>query len=366
MSRTSDIARAEPYPVDATGLQLSLSEMAKKMREARIGEDSARIRGWAGKVLIDAERPQSVRAQAQVLLDAVRSRTVYMPDPVHAEYIVAPAGTLCLRPGLCVPAGDCDDLTIALGSCLLAVGIPVRIVKQTFDSGSQEHVLIEFQDENGLWVASDPSSDWPVGTKAVAASETYIDPMSSDTIAGVPEKNFVSIGAYPTGLGAIRQGVTIATSTNAPVGTGALINIIYPSTVIQLKDRLNAQAVVLNRYITTCADVESAFSSAWGLFYTQWQKYYATKVGWWGLGTQMDEAVAYEKDILNWQTAAKTNGCYGGPLLTVTDAPTPASESTKVLTRTLEVVGVSAAVVAVAVVAVKIADKIRPASSDKR
>jgi hypothetical protein len=98
-----------------------------------------------------------------------------------------------------VTVSNCDDQVVLLGSLLLSVGIPVMVVKQTFNGGDQEHVLIEAMDDNGNWIALDPSTDYPPGTKANAMEEFRLDPSSPSTIGltGAPEAEFISIGATP-------------------------------------------------------------------------------------------------------------------------------------------------------------------------
>ena len=98
-----------PYAEGSAGIRQSLETMALKMREGRI--DSAII-GWAGGVLKAAgldgrDRSTTVALQVSALLDALRAATVYAPDAYGAEVIQSAAGTLCLRPGLCLSRGDC-------------------------------------------------------------------------------------------------------------------------------------------------------------------------------------------------------------------------------------------------------------------
>jgi hypothetical protein len=92
------------YPVGVAGVKLSLEEIARRIREGRA--DPA-VRGWAGDVLIKAGRPQSDTARMGAILSAIRKVTVFVPDPVGTEMNVSAAGTLCLRPNLCVRAADC-------------------------------------------------------------------------------------------------------------------------------------------------------------------------------------------------------------------------------------------------------------------
>jgi hypothetical protein len=239
------------YPAGVGGVKLSLQKIAQYIREGRL--DPA-VRGWAGDALIAAGSPTSIKGQAQAILTAFKKQTTYAPDPVGAEYNVSAAGTLCLRPGFCVRVFDCDDGVIAISSALMSIGIPVRVVKQTFGSGDQEHVILEFQDENGNWLPLDPSTDRPIGQKEWATSEFRMDPMNASMIGltGVPDAEYVGVG-NPTrrllGLGAggssgdlpstfvtvapfdphneVAPGTTPATTTPSPT-TAVVVATIQP------------------------------------------------------------------------------------------------------------------------------------------
>src|SRR5579864_1128237 len=184
------------YPDGDLGIRLSLEEMAKRIREGRL--DPA-VRGWAIGALkdagIDGRGRTTVRAQVSALLEALRSQTSYAGDPTAAEYIQSAAATLCLRPGLCIHGGDCDDLTVALCSAILSIGIPAVIVKQSFGPDAQQHVLVAAQDEVGQWIYLDPSTKLPPGNAHSASEEVWIDPLSP--IGQLPEvqAEIVSLGA---------------------------------------------------------------------------------------------------------------------------------------------------------------------------
>ena len=180
------------YPDGAPGIRMSLETIAKKIRDGRLDPD---IRGWAGDVLIAAGRPKRVRDKVAALLNAFRDETVYVADPVRAEYIASAAATACLRPGLCVRARDCDDGCVFMGSVVMSIGIPARVVKQNFGPNKQEHVLIEAMDEDGGWFAVDPSTSLPVGQSVPAVSETRIDPMDVTGSAGISGTEIVTLGA---------------------------------------------------------------------------------------------------------------------------------------------------------------------------
>jgi hypothetical protein len=190
-----------PYLDGQAGVRQSLEAMSQKMREGRL--DQAVI-GWARGVLKDAgldgrgsDSRRNSRAQVGALLTALRSQAVYAPDAFGAEVISSAAATLCLRPNLCLNGGDCDDLTIALGSAVLSLAIPVVIVKQSFGRDNQEHVLMAFQDESGNWVYADPSTNLPLGRAPNAVEEVWVDPMGP--IGALPEAHaeIVTLGGIP-------------------------------------------------------------------------------------------------------------------------------------------------------------------------
>lgn len=198
-----------PFPNGVGGVKLSLEQIAQRIRE---GGKSPKVMGWAMKALLDngidgrSARDSAMRKMT-ALLNAVREATVYTADPPDAELIKSAEAMLCLAPGLCVMGGDCDDMVVLLGSVLMSVGIPVLVVKQTFGSQDQEHVLIRAQDDQGNWVPLDPSTNLPAGQCASARQEFAVDPLNPSMIGltGVPDAEFVGIGGLP-GFGARRRG----------------------------------------------------------------------------------------------------------------------------------------------------------------
>jgi hypothetical protein len=184
------------YPPGEESINTSINLMAQKMREGRL---DARVRAWGVNALtaagIDGRGNESTKQRVQVLLDAFRSQTSYVSDPVKAEHVASAPVTLCLDPKLCVKAEDCDGLVTALGSVTLSLGIPTRILKQSFGLDQQEHVLLEVEDEHGNWLPVDPSTNYPVGQSAHAQSEESFDPMSQNSrTTGNSGNEIVSLG----------------------------------------------------------------------------------------------------------------------------------------------------------------------------
>jgi hypothetical protein len=114
--------RQDRHPPGTEGTAYSLDQMAKFVRD---GRNDPRMRAWAGRVLIAAGKPQTVKGQAQAILDELRKKTVYVQDPVNTELMAKPHVTLCLDDkGLCMPAADCfPEGTLLLREDLKIVAI---------------------------------------------------------------------------------------------------------------------------------------------------------------------------------------------------------------------------------------------------
>lgn len=188
------------HPGGAQGVKISLEEVSRRVRE---GRNDPRVIGWAGRALIAAGKPKSMKAQAQAILDALRQKMMYVPDPIGTEKIAAAHVSLCLdEHGLCLPAADCDDLCVAMGSATLSVGIPTQVVGQAFGTDSATHVIVAIEDpKNGGWLRVDPSSDsYPVGKAFKATKEWWLDPMDPATNPGLPTDgsgDYVGVGTFP-------------------------------------------------------------------------------------------------------------------------------------------------------------------------
>jgi len=186
------------HPGGADGAKISLDEVAARIRKGRL---DPRVRAWAIRCIKEAGEPRTVHGQAQALLDALRKATTYVQDPVNAEFMQAAAETLCLDDkGLCFKGGDCDDLVIAYGSAASSIGIPTKVVGQSFDSsGVPTHVIAAVQDtKTGKWYRVDPSSKYDVGSYFPATKEVWIDPMSGGVEGDVGMGGeFVGVGRPP-------------------------------------------------------------------------------------------------------------------------------------------------------------------------
>jgi hypothetical protein len=237
----------QPYADGSAGIRQSLDTMALKMREGRI---DAAVIGWAGQVLKAAgldgrDRNTTPAKQAAALLDALRESTVYAPDAYGTEVIQSAAATLCLRPGLCLNRGDCDDLSVALGSATLSLGLPTQIVKQNFGGDAQEHVLIVVWDGNA-WQYADPSTKMPFGSALKAVSEVWVDPM--EPIGNLPEAK-----AEIVTLGRPGRALQPRAPAHHWLGMGA---VVTPGDILAYRQ-------IWDSYVMDTARAAAACSAAW-------------------------------------------------------------------------------------------------------
>ena len=259
-----------PYAAGSGGIRQSLDAMALKMREGRI---DAAVIGHVGQVLqragLDGRSGRTTDAKrVAALLDDLRATTVYAPDAYGAEVIQSAAGTMCLRPGLCLNRGDCDDLSVALGSMTLSLGIPTQIVKQSFGADAQEHVLIAVY-VDGDWKYADPSTNMAFGSALAAQNEVWVDPM--EAVGNVPEASpqIVTLGR-PGGLAAGAQLNPQASPTSHWIGTGAILGYPMIDDLVALRAGAKYQLDQLQAAATACP---GGFDNA--IEWTFWQRDFA-------------------------------------------------------------------------------------------
>lgn len=189
-------APATPYPDGAAGIRKSVNEVAAAMRDGRLDPD---LRAWAIDCLtaagLDGRNNPPARAQVDVLLAAMHKQTIYVPDPKGAEWIQKPHVTLCLR-DRCIPGGDCDDLTAALGGACLAIGLNAYAVKIFYGAEHQEHILIGFIADDGSHFYADLSTNKPTMTVVPhAVDEEWVDPLDQASKAtGTVAAELVTLG----------------------------------------------------------------------------------------------------------------------------------------------------------------------------
>lgn len=192
----------ESYPEGEAGIQKSLREICARVRE---GAPTPIMRSFAGNVLRQAGFPRTNRERATALCNHVKNTVGYAHDPPGTELIQSAAVTLCVEGApVCIPLGDCDDVSCALATLCAASGMEVEIVRQFFGSDHQQHVLCEAKLEDGSWFPLDATSPkLQPGHKAIARKETRMNPWGGETVTGLSDQaEFIGIGALPVlGMG---------------------------------------------------------------------------------------------------------------------------------------------------------------------
>jgi transglutaminase-like putative cysteine protease len=170
----------KPHPKGNRGVAQSVLEVNAKILE---GAKDARLREWAGAALKKAGDPETTRERAQALLDAMRAQTVYVQDPPGVELVQRATMTLCLEGnrGLCLRAGDCDDLVVVFCAAAMSLGMNVKTVIQAYKGAEvYQHILCAvFDPDEKEWLKVDPShKTWPVGMASpMATKEKEFDVM---------------------------------------------------------------------------------------------------------------------------------------------------------------------------------------------
>jgi hypothetical protein len=94
-------------------------------------------------------------AEGEALYDWVRGNIRFTKDPVNKEKLYPPAELLKIR------AGDCDDISMLLGTLLMAVGYPARLVTVAASRDPEQftHVYVEGEVPagSGNWIPMDPA-----------------------------------------------------------------------------------------------------------------------------------------------------------------------------------------------------------------
>lgn len=99
-----------------------------------------------------------------------------------------------------VTVSNCDDLSVALGSALASVTIPVKVIGQAFGTDLPTHVMIGVETEEGF-KKIDPSTDtMKVGNYHMATKEWTLDPLdhAKFMLEGATGGEYVGIGAPGT------------------------------------------------------------------------------------------------------------------------------------------------------------------------
>ena len=129
-------------------------------RMIRSGAKDFYVRQKAIEIFRAMRAPAKDRlAEADALFRWVQRNIRYTRDIFRVELLHTPRRMLELR------AGDCDDMTILLGSMLLSTGHPVRLALTGFRA-QRPHVYTHIYPEvqvNGCWIACDATMAHPLG-----------------------------------------------------------------------------------------------------------------------------------------------------------------------------------------------------------
>lgn len=110
-------------------------------------------------VLAKGITPKDYRGEIEALFEWVQRNVRYTKDPFRVEVLHSARRLLELR------AGDCDDMTILLGSMLEAIGHPVRLVLSGPDPLRPRlfsHIYLEVF-HKGRWIPLDATMPYPMG-----------------------------------------------------------------------------------------------------------------------------------------------------------------------------------------------------------
>lgn len=149
-------------------------------------------------------------SEAQALYNWVRANIRFTKDPVNKETLYPPAELLQIR------AGDCDDISMLLGTLLMAVGYPARLMTVAANGDDFSHVYVEGQ-INGEWVPMDPArSDSQFGVAPPSFTRARWWSLQDNSQGDVPGllgnyRRFQSLGSY----GSVRRMRTMGQSTPA-------------------------------------------------------------------------------------------------------------------------------------------------------
>ena len=138
----------------------TLRTAAQVKRLIRAGAKDFYVRQHAIDVLLQrGVRPKDYLAEIAALFQWVQRHVRYTKDPYRVEVLHSPRRMLELR------AGDCDDMTILLGSMLESIGHPVRLVLTGPDPSRPtlfSHIYLETQHQ-GRWIPCDATMPHPLG-----------------------------------------------------------------------------------------------------------------------------------------------------------------------------------------------------------
>ncbi len=144
-------------PKGYAGTMRTASHVKRLIRE---GAKDFYVRQQAIDILLERRvRPKHYLGEIAALFEWVQRNVRYTKDPFRVEVLHTPRRMLELR------AGDCDDMTILLGSMLESVGHPVRLVitgPSALRPRLFSHIYLEVN-HRGQWIPCDATMPHPLG-----------------------------------------------------------------------------------------------------------------------------------------------------------------------------------------------------------
>jgi hypothetical protein len=113
--------------------------------------------------------------------------------------------------------------------------------------------------------------------------------------------------------------------------TGAIINVITPQVIADLKGRLDPTAKSLNDEVNGCAALSADTKTSWSYFYKGWRDYADAdppSFYTFGMGSIYDSGIAYQDQLIAWQKLLNTTCTSTTPPLVRQDEDTQKTAST--------------------------------------
>ena len=144
-------------PSGLAGTRLTAAHVGRLIRE---GSADFYVRQKAIDILLECGvRPKDYIGEINALFRWVQRHVRYTKDPFQVEVLHSPRRMLELR------AGDCDDMTILLGSLVKSIGHPVRLVLTGPNARRPDlfsHIYLEAQCQ-GDWIPLDATMPFAMG-----------------------------------------------------------------------------------------------------------------------------------------------------------------------------------------------------------
>ena len=156
-------------------------------------------------------------AELAALHDWVRRHVRYTKDPHEVEYIQTPNRLLETR------MGDCDDMSVLLGSLAEVIGHPVGIKVVSRDAGQNYHHVYPVAEVNGREYGLDASVPFPFGFQSPEIKKEKVYPSHG---VGDMKDVFNNLGKAPISIRRPAGGDGAVTGTVVTAGTAQRIQVV--------------------------------------------------------------------------------------------------------------------------------------------